>query len=374
MSTTPNTVKAIMLTISSTLATTAIISAVGSIQEDFEIRNAYLSAFIVSAYVLGFAAGPLVILPLAENLGDVLPCHFCNVLSLTFNCWCAKTKSWSMFALARFLAGCEGAVSQSLAARSIGNMSPRGASRLLMIAVALANYLPPTIGPLVGSHIYINWGWHWVFWITAIMGGFCTVFGFARSETHEAVLLRIKAAKKRRLTHNRMLYTPFDARPGHTISANGKKAFLQMLRILVLPSFFLTSCVPATGFAFLYIVYITLPQVLPMVYTWPSKNIGLAYLGIAVRIIIATVTGIATSESYARLRTAKIGIRAEDRLVLLLCLWPLTGLGLFLYGYFLHRKIHWVGSVTSLGSVGAGVIFAIVRHNLHAARPSTNRL
>lgn len=246
-------------------------------------------------------------------------------------------------------------------------MAHSGVWRLLQIVVGLTFYLTPAISPLIGSHIYIKWGWPWIFWVTAIMGGVCTFLSFALSETYEPVLLRIKAFNRMRHTHNLRLYTPFDENPGRNITTRYKTAFFQPLRILISPSFFLTSFIPATGFAFLYMIYITLPQSFIPVYTWPSENLGLAYLGIAVGIIIAVASAAAASERYVRLRATKNDTRAENRLIPLLCFWPFTGLGLFLYGYFLHEKMHWAAPIVNLGLVGAGVIFAIVGHNPHTA-------
>ncbi|KAL5439485.1 hypothetical protein PMIN06_003894 [Paraphaeosphaeria minitans] len=359
----------LMMCVTHAFATTALIPAIGRIQEEFGSNDVYLSALVVSAYVLGFTAGPLLVVPLAEDFGRVVMYHFYNILFISFTCWCAKTKNMGMLALARFLAGCGGAVTQCLAARSISDLVQGGVGRLLIIFVALAFYLTPAISPFVGSRIYFNWGWPWIFWVTAMMGGFCTLIGVALSETHEPILLRRKASIRIQRTHNLRLYTSYDLgeHPGQIVSTRFKRSFLQPLRILLSPSFFLTSFIPAAGYAILYMVYITLPQAFLSVYIWPSKNLGLAYFGVAVGIIIAIATGAATSEKHATLRARKNDSRAENRLVSLLCLWPFTGLGLCLYGYFLHQKMHWAGPVVSLGFVGAGVMFAIVCHNLHTA-------
>ncbi|KAK7180247.1 hypothetical protein DPSP01_009408 [Paraphaeosphaeria sporulosa] len=145
----------LMMCVTHAFATTAPIPAIGMIQVDFGSNDVYLSAFVVCAYVLGFTAGPLLVVPLAEDLGRVIMYHFCNILFISFNCWCAKSEDLVMLALARFLSGCGGAVAQSLAARSI-SVLVQGGVGLLMAFVVLAVYLTPAISPLVGSHIYID--------------------------------------------------------------------------------------------------------------------------------------------------------------------------------------------------------------------------
>ncbi|KAL5377960.1 hypothetical protein DPSP01_009407 [Paraphaeosphaeria sporulosa] len=101
-----------------------------------------------------------------------------------------------------------------------------------------------------------------------MMGGFCTVIGVAISETHEPILLRRKAFMRTQSTHNWGLHTPygFGEHPGQTVSTRFKRTFPQPLRILLSPSFFFTSFIPAAGYAILYIIYINLPRAFLPVY------------------------------------------------------------------------------------------------------------
>jgi hypothetical protein len=355
------------LTVRSAFATTALIPSIRRIQEDFESNDANLSAFIVYAYVLGFTAGPLLIVPLAELFGQIPLYHCCNLLFNASTCWCAVNKGLGMMALARVLSGCGGAVTESLAAGSIGDIVQGGMSHLPLTVAGMALHLTPAISPLIGSHIYFKWDWAWIFWITATMGGVCTTIGFLLPESYEPVLLRMKANERRRRIHNLTLFTPFDENPDQIITDHCWTAMHQPLRILVSPSFFVCSFIPAIGFAFLYIVYINLPQAFRPVYSLPEKDLGFAYLGTAVGIMIASASGAAASERYMKLRARNSDTRTEIRLIPFLCFWPMAGLGLCPYGYFVRQKMHWAGPIVSSGLVGTGVTFAIVGNNLRSA-------
>ncbi|KAK7180246.1 MFS multidrug transporter [Paraphaeosphaeria sporulosa] len=143
-------------------------------------------------------------------------------------------------------------------------------------------------------------------------------------------------------THNWGLHTPygFGEHPGQTVSTRFKRTFPQPLRILLSPSFFFTSFIPAAGYAILY-------------------------FEIAVGIIIAIATGAATSEKYATLQATRNDTRAENRLVQLLCFWPFTPPGALSIRILLRQKMHWAGAIVSLGFIGAGVMFAIQLNGLY---------
>ena len=72
---------------------------------DFQTTDPYLSSFVVSIYVLGYAVGPLLISPLSELNGRVPLYHFCNALFSFSTLLCGKTTSLRSLAVARLFAG-----------------------------------------------------------------------------------------------------------------------------------------------------------------------------------------------------------------------------------------------------------------------------
>ena len=145
------------------------------ILDEFGSKDPYLSAFAVSAYVLGSITGPLIFAPLSEIIGHAPVYQICNALFIAGTCGCATSKNLSMLAGMRFFAGCGGGITQTLAPSSVRYMFVERAGRsMAVMAVRLLLYASPAFGPLAGGFIFINLDWRWIFWIFAIIGSLCT--------------------------------------------------------------------------------------------------------------------------------------------------------------------------------------------------------
>lgn len=75
---------------------------------EFHSPNAELGSLVVSVYLLGFAAGPLLIAPLSELYGRMPLYHICNLLFAALTVGCALAPSLSSEIGLRFLQGCAG--------------------------------------------------------------------------------------------------------------------------------------------------------------------------------------------------------------------------------------------------------------------------
>lgn len=89
---------------------------------DFSQVDIYLSSFVVSIYVLGYAIGPLIIGPLSELYGRLIMYHVCNVIFLVFTLLCGRCKDLRTLAVMRFFAGVGGASAFTLAPASVADM------------------------------------------------------------------------------------------------------------------------------------------------------------------------------------------------------------------------------------------------------------
>ena len=122
--------------------------------DEFVSKVGYLSAFVVSAYVLGFVSGPLLFTPLSEVLGHAPVYLVCNLLYTGGMCGCAMSKNLVMLAGMRILAGCGGGATQVLACSSIRCILADGDVRkIVLMVVQLALYVPLVVAPLAGKYI-----------------------------------------------------------------------------------------------------------------------------------------------------------------------------------------------------------------------------
>ena len=72
---------------------------------EFKSESRELAAFVVSVYVLGFAAGPLLFAPLSEMYGRTWVYHFCNLGFVSFLAASALAPSLDCLIAFRFLSG-----------------------------------------------------------------------------------------------------------------------------------------------------------------------------------------------------------------------------------------------------------------------------
>ncbi|KAK6216044.1 hypothetical protein LQW54_003818 [Pestalotiopsis sp. IQ-011] len=114
--------------------------------EEFQTQNKQLATFVVSAFVLGFAIGPLVLAPMSELYGRTKVYHTSNCLFVVFTIACALSSSMGMLIAFRFLSGCAGATVVTCGSgRIVDLMAPekRGTSMALWS-------VGPLLGPIIG--------------------------------------------------------------------------------------------------------------------------------------------------------------------------------------------------------------------------------
>jgi multidrug resistance protein len=329
---------------------------------DFNSANAYLSAFVLSIYVLGYAFGPLLISPLSEQYGRLPLYHACNVLFTVCTAACGRANNLGTLAILRFLAGVGGSSVFALVPSSLADMVVKEKRGGAMALIGLAYNLGPAISPTAGSYLNDAKGWRWVFYLTGILGAVGTVLGMlCMCETYEPVLLRRKAAKLRKQTNDTTLRARTDVQTGGSKLKPFREAMLMPFRMLLFsqPIFF-TSLLTAIGYGYIYILYTTLPTTFLETYKWHPKNIGLAYLGTAVGNLVGMLGGGALSDRIVKARAAKGDTRPENRLLPMIFWWPLVSMGLFVYGWTANYAIHWSVPLVGTAIFGAGAMSAIV--------------
>jgi multidrug resistance protein len=339
--------------------------------EDFEEIDIYLSAFVISIYVLGYAVGPLIIGPLSEVYGRLVMYHVCNVVFTVFTTLCGITKNLRMLAIMRFFAGCGGASAFTLGPATVSDLVPFERRGGMYAVLGIAYNLGPAVSPLVGSYVNDVLGWRWIFWLTEIMGGVCTVATFTLSETYELVLLRRKAQRLRKERHNPSLRSVLDTNGSMSSTRILAGAMLRPLRmLLLLPNVFFVSLLTAVGYGYMYILYTTLPTIFLSTYYWQSEKIGLAYLGTAIGNLLGMVCGGPLSDFIVKRHAARGDTRPENRLIPMIFFWPLVTAGFVVLGWTAENGSAWYWPLIGTMVFGMGAMSAIVgtyarKHHSH---------
>jgi multidrug resistance protein len=340
-------------------ASSVFAPAITDMMQDLTENDVYLSAFVISSYVLGYAVGPLVVGPLSEIYGRVWLYHICNLLFVCFTCGCAVSHSLGVLAFMRFLAGWGGSSVFTLGPASIADVVLPEHRGPLLALIGIMYNLGPAISPLVGSHVNDSLNWRWVFGVTALMGAVGTLAGFVGlSETYAPILLERKTRRLRSWSGNQALRSGLES--GLSPWQTFKTAMLRPLKMLLLPNILLISLLTATGYGFMYILYTTIPTTFTDIYHWKSKQTGYAYLGTAVGNILGLGIGAGIGGAITKKRAARGDTKPENQLFLMIFMWPLVGVGLIMYGWTTRNGVHWMAPLVGSALFGAGAMSAIV--------------
>ncbi|KAI3390836.1 hypothetical protein diail_8554 [Diaporthe ilicicola] len=337
--------------------------AVQLVMEEFNTSSTTFATFVVSIFVLGFACGPLILAPLSELYGRVLIYNITNVLFLGFTIGCALSQNQSMLLGFRFLSGFAGVATITIGSGTIADLMPREKRGKAVSIWSVGTILGPMVGPIIGGYVTQVAGWRWMFWVISIVVGVVSLFAFAvLRETYPVVLLERKAAKLRKQTGNpnyRSKLAP-DIPPRELF----KRSIMRPSKMLLCCPIVTVMCTyVAVLYGILYLLFATYSFVFKEVYGYSTFAAGLVFLAGG----IGTLTGLLyiakfSDRNLKKRAAAGKTVTPEDRLPLIITLpGALTfPIGLFLYGWTVEYKVHWIVPMIGTAITGFGSILIFV--------------
>jgi multidrug resistance protein len=200
-----------------------------------------LAGFIVSVYIFGFVAGPLVFAPLSELYGRVPVYHLCNIGFTVSVALCTVAPDVKSLIIFRFISGVFGSCPATIGGGSIADMIPQERRGRMMGAYTAGALCAPIVGPILGGVLTSAIGWRWNFYLLTIAGGACTVAMFlVLKETYHPVLLERKTQRRRDETGNDELRSKLDV--GLTRGAYFVRSITRPLKMLVLSPIVIITC------------------------------------------------------------------------------------------------------------------------------------
>lgn len=199
------------ITFFSPLISSMFAPGVPQVQDEFHSSDQELATFVVSIFLLGYVAGPLVLVPLADLYGRVAVYHAGNLGFIVFNIACAVSKNMRMLIGFRFLAGLVGSAPMTVGGATIGDLMPPEQRGLAIMVWNLPVVAGPIVGPVIGGFLTQAAGWRWLFWLAVISSGAAALTGVVvLRETNPAVLLRWKTNRLRKETGKHHLRSMLD--------------------------------------------------------------------------------------------------------------------------------------------------------------------
>ncbi|KAF1997756.1 major facilitator superfamily transporter [Amniculicola lignicola CBS 123094] len=350
-----------LITFFSPLASSIFAPGVPQVQEEFKDYDETKATFVVSVFLLGYVAGPLLLVPLADVFGRVTIYHLGNLGFIIFTVACAVSTNMDMLIGFRFLAGLVSSAPMTVGGGSVVDILPPQKRGFGIMVWNLPLVAGPVVGPVVGGFLAQAAGWRWLFWLVAISGGAAALAAaVVLRESNPAVLLKRKAARLRKTTGNPNLRSKLDQ--GLTTQQLLARAVVRPSKLLFLsPVCGLFCLYNAFVYAIIYLFFTTFPFLFEGVYHFSEGMVGLSYIGTGIGFMAGMLTYGMTSDKLIQRLTKKYGVerpKPEYRLPLTIFASPFIPAGLFIYGWTAEHHVHW--AVPMLGTVLVGFGFTMV--------------
>ncbi|KAF4512074.1 hypothetical protein G6O67_001256 [Ophiocordyceps sinensis] len=241
----------------------------------------------LTTYLLGLAAGSLVVAPLSELYGRRVVYLVCLAAWALLIVPCALARSLTVIIVVRFIGACFGAVMISNAPGSVVDVSHPDYLARTMSLFAVAPFNGPVTGPIIGGFVFQYMGWRWATWIVLVLAGTCVALMLTVKETYAPTILRRKAARLRRQTGDPRWWCQYDQQ---------RLSSLQLLRVNLSRPLILFATEPILWFmnlwisivyGILYLCFVVYPIVFSQHRGWGPGVSGLAFLGIGIGTLAA---------------------------------------------------------------------------------------
>ncbi|KAF6823666.1 bicyclomycin resistance [Colletotrichum plurivorum] len=359
------------------LASSIFAPGVPELMKEFKSNSPYLASFVVSVYVLGFAAGPLLCAPLSEIYGRTIVYHVCNVGFICFNVGAALSPTLNALIVFRFFAGVFGSCPITNGGGSIADMIRQEKRGAAMSVFSIGPLLGPIVGPVAGGFLSESAGWRWVFWLLVIVSGVLSIVMIIfLKETYAAVILERKVKRLRTETGNPLLRSKLDV--GLSSADYFKKGIIRPLKMIAFsPITQIFGLYIAVVYGYLYLMFTSITSVFMLQYRFSAGTAGLAFLGLGVGSMIGVVFFSITSDKYMKKKaaeadaaadaagTAREGMKPEYRLVALPVGAFFLPAGLFIYGWTAEYEIHWIVPILGTAVIGVGNLIIFMALQLY---------
>jgi MFS family permease len=341
-----------------TLTSSAYSGSAEQIIEEFH-TSSEVFALGISLYVLGFAIGPALWAPLSELYGRRILFIITHSLVVAFVGGSAGCRSMASLLVFRFLSGTFGSSPLTNSGGVIADLFPPEQRGLAMSVFATAPFMGPLLGPTIGGYIAITVGWRWVQGVCCIFIGSVWIMGsFLIPETYGPRQLQIIA---RQLTKSsgKLHISVLEANgvgqdPSQVFGKALKRPWLLLFRE---PIVFIASIYLSILYGTIYMFLGAFPIVYQQMRGWNEGAGGLAFLGLAVGMLVGLIYSIADNNRYCKLgRGAPPEARMPPGIIGAISL----PIGMFAFAWTNLPSIHWSASIILSAPFGFGTVLVFL--------------
>ncbi|KAG4425427.1 hypothetical protein IFR04_001346 [Cadophora malorum] len=337
-----------------TLTSSAYSGSAKEIKDEFDVSSEIYTLGI-SLFVLGFAVGPALWAPLSELHGRRILFITTHGVIVVFVAASAGCTSMAQLLIFRFLAGMFGASPLTNSGGLIADMFPPSQRGVAMSVFSTAPFMGPVLGPILGGFISITVGWRWVQGVCCVFIGVVWLVGsILVPETYGPVLLR-KIAKRLTRKTGKVYTSVLELNNG---GVKASKIFSKTLKrpwVLLFwePIVLIASIYLSIVYATIYMFLGAFPIVYQQERGWNEGIGGLAFLGLAVGMLIGLAYTILDNKRYAKLGNAAT---PENRLPPGMLGAVALPVGMFAFAWTSYPSIHWSVSIILSAPFGFGSV------------------
>ena len=337
------TVVCLLLCVNSTFASSAPTGCLQGVAETFHV-SVEASGLIITLFLLGYCAGPLIFAPLSEFYGRRYVFYVSFTAYFAFNFLCAFAPNFASLLIGRFLTGTFASSALSNAPGVLADVWGPIERGNAMAVFSIMTFTGPALSPPISGFLELKENWRWSFYVLIWFSAVAEVLMFTIPETYGPVILANKARRYRASGNPEYanLRGPTEAQ-GRKLSAIFKVALIRPWLIL----FDTISLLVAIYLSFIYTLLYCLFTIYPIVFQqkrgWNSGVGELPLIGTCIGAIMGGAVVFYMSSLDRKKMLAGIPKIPEDRLVLAMVgglLFPVT---MFWFAWTANfNSIHWI--------------------------------
>ncbi|KAI8633004.1 MFS transporter [Xylariaceae sp. FL1651] len=348
-----------------TFASSVYVSGIEGVMQRFDV-SVEVATLGLSLFVLGFALGPLIWAPLSEVYGRKSIFVISYTAYTAFSVAAAFAPNITALLVLRFFASAFGSSSMTNAGGVIADMFSKAERGLATGLFATAPFLGPALGPITGGFLGETHGWRWILGLVAILGGVIWIATtLTTRETYAPFILRRRAKALSRITGSVYVSRLDAGQPPKTLTQELSVSFTRPWLLLFRePIVLLASLYISIIYGTLYMLFAGFPIVFQVARGWSQGTSGLAFVGIAIGVCLATLAAGVDNKRYVRLcAAAKAEGRAvepEARLGTAMAGSVVLPIGLFLFAWTTYPSVHWIVPIIGALFFACGLVMVFI--------------
>ncbi|KLO07586.1 MFS general substrate transporter [Schizopora paradoxa] len=350
-----------LLVLNATFASSAPSGVAGNLMEYFTFSEE-VATLTISLFVAGYCVGPLLWGPLSESFGRRPIFIFAFIVYTGFQVGSALSRNTASILIFRLLGGTFAAAPLTNSGALISDIWDPATRGKALALFTLAPFAGPALGPLVGGYISVSGtSWRWVFWVSTIFAGVCTVLIVVTlPETYAPKILVQKARRIRKETGDSRYFAPLEDQEKESFAKQLNRTIGRPFKVLFQePMLIAISLYMSFVYGCIYLLFEAYPIVFVEGHHMTVGSLGLTFLPIFLGGICGVVIYLAIfNPRYVRLmeKFSPNPVPPEYRLELAILGAPIFAISFFWFGWTSFPSVSYWAPLTAGFAIGVSTI------------------